>query len=179
MSVQRIDDCCRRPDEIVKIEHRPNNLVRLYHQCLNCGGANRTKPLSHKKYSSMIRMEFDIFRFEKWKSKREKENNDLRESIIHDNFETSNYGKYVNYLNSAEWKNLRIRVFERDKNTCQECKNKTAEQVHHITYENLFNEPLEDLVSVCVECHSEIHKRLDIEKIEKIKLSIRKNKSNC
>ena len=169
MSTERIEDCCRRPDKIVTIEHREDNLFRLYHQCLNCGGAYRTKPLSHKKYSSEIRTEFNFQNFENWRLEKQKDSDELWEILNQNNYETSKYAKYIEYLNSIEWKNKRIEVFKRDDNLCQECKDKPAEQVHHKTYENLYNEPLDDLVSVCKECHTEIHRLLDIEEMKKIR----------
>lgn len=65
---------------------------------------------------------------------------------------------------------MREKVLERDKNLCKECKTKTAEQVHHICYENLYNELLKDLISVCKNCHSEIHRILNIEEMKKIEV---------
>lgn len=52
-------------------------------------------------------------------------------------------------------------VLIRDGNLCQNCKIKPAEQVHHKTYERLYNEELEDLISVCKNCHDEIHREID------------------
>lgn len=63
------------------------------------------------------------------------------------------------YYSTAEWRAKRQLVLERDNWTCQAnlpgC-NRTARQVHHVTYAHFGNEPLFDLVSVCVKCHEQI-----------------------
>lgn len=33
-------------------------------------------------------------------------------------------------------------------------------QIHHIHYNNIGNEKMEDLVTLCINCHAEIHKRI-------------------
>lgn len=176
MTNKRLKECCRRPDEIITIEHRQHNLIRLYHQCINCGGAFRTKPLGHKNFSDKIRTEFCITKFDNWCLEIGDENNELREIISQNNGETSKYAKYVEYLKSVEWKNKREKVLVRDNNLCQECKNKSAEEVHHKTYDNLYDEPLEDLISLCRECHTEIHRVLNLVEMKKIRSQIDMNK---
>jgi 5-methylcytosine-specific restriction endonuclease McrA len=66
--------------------------------------------------------------------------------------------KYKAYLKSDKWKAKRKEVLERDDYTCQECGFR-AWQVHHLTYKNIFNEPLEDLISICGDCHRDIHNK--------------------
>ncbi|ARV16876.1 hypothetical protein BTO07_09540 [Polaribacter sp. SA4-12] len=74
-----------------------------------------------------------------------------------ESFYNSRKGKYNEYLLSEKWKTKRNEVLKRDNSLCRVCKEKKAEDVHHLTYENLFNEKLEDLISVCRKCHLEIH----------------------
>ncbi len=64
-----------------------------------------------------------------------------------------NYGLY---LKSAEWKKKRDAVVKRDKGECVFCGD-TAQHVHHLTYERVYNESLYDLVAVCNECHKAVH----------------------
>ena len=66
------------------------------------------------------------------------------------------FEKYDKYLQSNEWKMKRDFVFKRDNYTCQACLSRRAEDVHHLTYRHVFNEPLFDLVSVCRLCHEKI-----------------------
>lgn len=70
---------------------------------------------------------------------------------------------YQKYLSSAAWKAKRLQVLERDGYKCLMCDavhegifTKEQLQVHHRHYRNLFNEPLEDLATVCPECHHAI-----------------------
>jgi 5-methylcytosine-specific restriction endonuclease McrA len=70
----------------------------------------------------------------------------------------STYYKYVTHLQSDYWRNIRRKALERDNEICQECMQAKATEVHHLTYRNMGNEPLEDLVSLCSRCHRSIHK---------------------
>lgn len=68
------------------------------------------------------------------------------------------------FYNSYEWQKTREAVRERDHNECQMCKAKgkysTAEVVHHIKH--LKDRPdlrldMDNLISLCNECHNDIH----------------------
>jgi 5-methylcytosine-specific restriction endonuclease McrA len=72
--------------------------------------------------------------------------------------------RYQEYLKSDKWKAKRLRVLQRDNFICQKCGDR-AWQVHHKTYERIFNEHPSDLVSLCGDCHKDIHK---IKKSKKI-----------
>lgn len=65
--------------------------------------------------------------------------------------------RYANYLLSPEWREKRRMVLERDKWTCCGCGKAKATQVHHLTYRDIFNEFLFQLVSICDECHDRYH----------------------
>lgn len=65
--------------------------------------------------------------------------------------------RYELYLASEEWRLLRKKVLERDRQTCQACLVATATQVHHLTYVRAGNEDLADLLSLCRPCHRGIH----------------------
>lgn len=62
------------------------------------------------------------------------------------------------YINSPKWKAKRQMVLERDNFRCRKCGTGKNLDVHHITYENIGNEPLDDLVTLCRNCHEEVHK---------------------
>lgn len=67
---------------------------------------------------------------------------------------------YQAYMGSDAWRQKRLLVLERDQHKCQaRMKGCTirAEQVHHVSYEYLGDEPLWDLQSVCLNCHRRIH----------------------
>jgi hypothetical protein len=67
--------------------------------------------------------------------------------------------KYDEYIKSDAWLEKRHRVWRRDGMRCVECGSAMNLQCHHLTYENLGNEPLQDLVTLCRSCHSEKHDR--------------------
>lgn len=46
----------------------------------------------------------------------------------------------------------------RKRKKCEVCQSKEDLHVHHLTYENLYNEKDEDLILVCKSCHFSIHK---------------------
>ena len=60
------------------------------------------------------------------------------------------------YLLSPQWKALRKLVIERDV-VCQLTGDTTRLEVHHITYDNLGNEYLEDLVLLSRRAHQFVH----------------------
>lgn len=63
---------------------------------------------------------------------------------------------YNAYLRSFAWAVKRGEALKRDAYQCQNCF-APAEEVHHLTYENVGREPLSDLVSLCKSCHDGIH----------------------
>ena len=62
--------------------------------------------------------------------------------------------EHEEYLQSDKWKEIRLRVFERDNYICQACLDHPAQEVHHLTYINWKNELMTDLLSVCRDCHT-------------------------
>lgn len=62
---------------------------------------------------------------------------------------------YYSYLDSWQWSVIRDAVMERDDHTC-ECGDH-ATQVHHLTYDNVGDEELDDLVAICRDCHEFEH----------------------
>jgi 5-methylcytosine-specific restriction endonuclease McrA len=171
ITTKRIEECCRNPFLTVTIDNKNQQRKRLHKQCVNCGGClDRTKALSFKSNTNKIRYEFSHFNYENWNAEREYERETLWNWISENNDRTSDYAKYREYLTSDLWKSKREKILFRDKNICQECKIKPAEEIHHITYENLYNELLEDLIALCKECHNEVHRKLNVEKMKELKL---------
>ena len=67
---------------------------------------------------------------------------------------------YVNHLMSEKWKQTKLTRLLIDDFKCKQCnKPITAEtsHCHHITYQNLGDEGMKDVVSVCPQCHNDIH----------------------
>ena len=65
--------------------------------------------------------------------------------------------KYMDYITSSEWAAKRSAILKRDGYLCQRCRDKKAKVVHHKTYKRFGNEKRSDLVSLCKDCHEELH----------------------
>jgi 5-methylcytosine-specific restriction endonuclease McrA len=72
--------------------------------------------------------------------------------------ETRWWGAYRKYLAGPRWRAKRKAVIARDK-LCQACGSRPAVQAHHRSYAHVGDEPLFDLVGVCIECHEKLHDR--------------------
>lgn len=66
---------------------------------------------------------------------------------------------YNKYMSSGYWKDIKEQILERDKHKCRLCNSKKNLQVHHRTYDNLYHEDLEELITLCKKCHYIVHKR--------------------
>lgn len=69
---------------------------------------------------------------------------------------TSDPDLYDTYLRSQTWKARRLAVLKRAGRGCEECgKTGVPRDVHHITYTRIGDEPLDDLLALCRDCHQE------------------------
>lgn len=60
---------------------------------------------------------------------------------------------------SKHWKRLRVEALKRDRFQCVDCsKTGCLLEVHHLTYERMGAELLEDVVSLCQACHASRHR---------------------
>lgn len=76
--------------------------------------------------------------------------------------------EYTNYCRSLKWKQLKFKILKRDCFQCVICKSKKDLRLHHLTYERVGNENLEDLQTLCKDCHDR-EKHSLIPFIEKIR----------
>ncbi len=78
---------------------------------------------------------------------------------------------YRDYINSRRWKNKRKAKIKESGHFCNKCGSVRFLQVHHLTYERLGNELLEDLEILCDNCHRLEHglpvTKEDREKVKK------------
>lgn len=70
--------------------------------------------------------------------------------------ELKNISKYQIYLKSESWQIKRQQVIERDNGFCRRCSSKGTD-VHHLHYNNIYNEDLNDLILLCRSCHEKAH----------------------
>ena len=125
-------------------------------QCQVCGQA-ASSAIAHSKVEhkgSVLAFDYDAE--QAWRDKRDSRYKDLVYSRYIDK-RVEHTTAYYEYLQGQKWHAKRYRVLSRDGYKCQACLERKATQVHHLTYDRIFNEPLFDLVSVCKDCHAEIH----------------------
>jgi len=66
--------------------------------------------------------------------------------------------RYQEYLTHplSPWHKLRAQVNARDK-VCRVCAKSGMMDVHHLTYARIGQEPLDDLILLCRDCHAKMH----------------------
>lgn len=64
------------------------------------------------------------------------------------------------YLRSSKWKILKQATLSRDNYCCVTCLSSKNLHIHHITYIRLGREKKSDLVTLCAECHKNLHDKL-------------------
>jgi 5-methylcytosine-specific restriction endonuclease McrA len=69
------------------------------------------------------------------------------------------WDQYNEYLQTDAWQRRRQLVRQRANGLCEGCRERTATQVHHLSYRNVRNEFLWELVAICDECHRRAHNR--------------------
>lgn len=57
------------------------------------------------------------------------------------------------YYKSKEWETVRVFAIHSAGKRCQKCGASGILQVHHLTYDNLYNEKPQDLEVLCKKCH--------------------------
>ena len=65
--------------------------------------------------------------------------------------------KYQSYLESQEWEFKRMDCLAYYRHRCGACYSKENLEVHHRTYERIFNEEPSDLIALCRDCHEKFH----------------------
>lgn len=72
---------------------------------------------------------------------------------------------YEEYLLTPHWKETRIKALRAAGYKCQLCGEHDVQlEVHHNTYENLWNEKPNDLIVLCDDCHSRHHAKLGLQR---------------
>ncbi len=154
--IEASDDCGH--DEVEpRLRTYSNGVESVWLQCLRCGRSNG-KPIKKSsmgdELSRLNKYDEDLLR--RWQA--------ARSAVIDAEMEERRQLRrmeYARYLRSSEWKTRRSAVLARDQWSCVArlpgC-TEAATEVHHLTYQHKYNEPLFDLVSVCRFCHEEITK---------------------
>lgn len=64
--------------------------------------------------------------------------------------------EYQEYLRSQQWATLRRLVLERAGGKCEGC-GRTAHNIHHMSYDHIYEEFLFELIALCRDCHERWH----------------------
>ena len=80
---------------------------------------------------------------------------------------------YQKYLRTQHWQLKRASKIIEQKGICEMCKKKLSYKssnlhIHHITYKNIGNEPLSDLMCLCADCHKQLHREMKRSKNDKV-----------
>jgi len=143
--IKSIIPACDCKNRLPVYQVHKNNTYHYFYQCQECG---KTIPV---KKNVMLKM---------WSEQSITEIKPIicpRIKIRKDIFQ-----KYSDYLFSDEWQILRQAIILRDKGTCQKC-GEHGTDVHHKTYQRLFNECLDDLILLCRDCHRQLHNIQEID----------------
>jgi hypothetical protein len=169
----QLDVRCPQPEPCACLQQESRvRVVRggarhIVFQCLTCGA--QTRPVRRDEEGDRADAELNAMFDEAlsqswqerqnaaWESFRACRNETYQQVKVESDSEWWN--RYSAYLQTAEWDAKRRRRLAMDSHLCQAilsgCTGR-AEQVHHLTYKHLGNEPLFDLISVCVSCHDRI-----------------------
>lgn len=66
--------------------------------------------------------------------------------------------EYEQYLASVSWADKRDERLRLSRGMCESCGANRKIQVHHLTYERIFKEEMDDLMCLCEQCHNELEK---------------------
>jgi len=140
---------CEHEQTEVRARMLSNGTVVHMRQCLRCGG-NRG---CVKKTDGGVPA-FDEALRQRWLD-RESAYYEQRQHE-HETRQGEFWRRYDEYLRGPVWGSKKARVLRRDGYMCQACQDRSATQVHHLTYAHVFDEPLFDLISVCEICHKRL-----------------------
>jgi 5-methylcytosine-specific restriction endonuclease McrA len=78
----------------------------------------------------------------------------------------ASYMTYAEQLKSPKWQKKRLEILERDNFKCITCRTKDKQlSVHHIFYLKgiqIYDYPNEFYITLCNDCHDEIHKQTEL-----------------
>ena len=157
---QTVEDKFQCDHELQQLRKRPcsNGTMQYVMQCDTCGRqgpALKQAKLNRDAMEKARRVDHSIGK--RWREGKDDYAQSLR--FMRSNEKRQKwFADYSQYLQSPEWKLKRDAVFRRDGYMCQACLSAPAQQAHHLTYDHYGDEPLFDLVAVCIPCHEKITK---------------------
>lgn len=153
----------------VRVLVAANGVAQYVRQCLRCGAHRGAVAKASLSASQRILLKpFDAELRRTWQQRRSACWNEAiaarrdEQLAAAEERERQWWDWYSEYLRSDVWRRRARAVLQRDGWRCQAglpgCRG-DAEQAHHLTYKRVGQEPLYDLVAVCVPCHEQITAR--------------------
>jgi len=65
---------------------------------------------------------------------------------------------YEKYMKSAAWEAKKSAYYSKRKKKCASCCTTESIHLHHLSYDNLGDEPFKDLMPLCDMCHGALHR---------------------
>jgi 5-methylcytosine-specific restriction endonuclease McrA len=126
-------------------------------QCRQCGDVSPLKrnEMAGRFHPSQASQKNETLR-KNWWAQRSARYDELRKNEL-DAENQIFRAAYNIHMRSPRWAELRSLVMERCGGLCEGCRKRKAVQVHHLTYRDMGNEFLWQLVGICLECHNRFH----------------------
>ena len=148
---------CEHPSLEIRQRRDGGGATHYYRQCVVCGNSVGSalkkspelavsppwKENEYENYEIGRKAEYDRILQEHLKKQQRGEDGFRRE--------------YDLYLATPSWRAKRAKVVKRANGVCEGCLERSATQVHHRTYDHIFEELMFELVAICDECHARIH----------------------
>lgn len=146
---------CEHQERRLTMRAVRSGVVQYVYQCMTCGVAV-SQPIAHARierdFAGVKIADFDNSLSGKYTQALIEAAID-EEALKREEFRD----RYGEYLRGPQWAARRRLVLARCKGTCEGCGIRKADEVHHLTYEHVFDEFLFELVGLCAACHERIH----------------------
>jgi hypothetical protein len=167
---------CTHPTYELRKRTLKNKAISYVNQCLICGKAISRGISQETAFINNSNIEPQPFNEElkaNWENSRNKEAEIIfgRDDNQRELRRLEFWKCYNEYLKTPIWLKKRGLVLERAKGVCEGCGDKSAEEVHHLTYCHMGDEFLFELVAVCKACHERLHSEHLNKKIEVLELT--------
>ena len=147
---------CDHADTALRRRVIKGGQIQYVQQCLRCG-ESRNQPLAKAKAleasGGVEPPVFDDQLREAWGQRRTESAEVIKTKFSRDAF----FADYDEYLKSDAWAKRRALVLTRAGGVCEGCGERSATEVHHLTYEHVSKEFLFELVALCEPCHDRLH----------------------
>jgi hypothetical protein len=167
---------CSHPTSELRKRTLKNKSISYVYQCLTCGKAISRGISKKTALTNNNNIEPQPFNEElkaNWENTRNKEAEIIfgRDDNQRELRRLEFWRCYDEYLKTPNWLKKRSLVLERSTGVCEGCGNKSAEEVHHLTYRHIGDEFLFELVALCKTCHKRLHSEHLDKKIEVLELT--------